>query len=234
MRDRPNIVFLMPDQLRHDFLGCYGAGFIDTPNIDALWEEGVRYERAYSEHPVCVPARAALLTGMNAVKAGVLDNSRWLRPDYGQCGVRTWPEILNDLGYYTLSTGKMHFYPWQAPLRVPAADHRRGQAVGVRRGRLPPFPRRPGLHQARDGRRARLPREPHGPGQPDPVRVHRRSLGGRAVGRVDRGVRRGGALRHDGRLPGAPLAVRPRRRSSPPSTPARCPSRRPPSRRTWP
>ena len=114
MRDRPNIVFLMPDQLRHDFLGCYGAGFIDTPNIDALCEEGIRYERAYSEHPVCVPARAALLTGMNAVKAGVLDNSRWLRPDYGQCGVRTWPEILNDLGYYTLSTGKMHFYPWQA------------------------------------------------------------------------------------------------------------------------
>jgi len=93
MSDRPNIVFLMPDQLRHDFLSCYGAQFIDTPAIDALCERGIRYERAYSEHPVCVPARAALLTGMNAVKAGVLNNSQWLRPDYGDCGLRTWPEI---------------------------------------------------------------------------------------------------------------------------------------------
>ena len=114
MPTRPNLVFIMPDQLRHDFLSCYGATFIDTPNIDALCESGIRYERAYSEHPVCVPARAALLTGMNAVKAGVLDNSQWLRPDYGRCGLRTWPEILNHQGYHTLATGKMHFYPWQA------------------------------------------------------------------------------------------------------------------------
>jgi len=112
--DQLNIIFLMPDQLRHDFLSCYGADFIDTPNIDALCERGIRYERAYSEHPVCVPARAALLTGMNSVKAGVLDNSQWLRPDYRQCGLRTWPEILSAQGYYTLATGKMHFYPWQA------------------------------------------------------------------------------------------------------------------------
>jgi arylsulfatase len=113
MPDRPNIVFIMPDQLRHDFLSCYGADFIDTPNIDALCEQGIRFERAYSEHPVCVPARASLLTGMNTVKTGVLDNSQWLRPDYGQCGLRTWPELLNAQDYYTLSTGKMHFYPWE-------------------------------------------------------------------------------------------------------------------------
>ena len=112
MSDRPNIVFLMPDQLRHDFLSCYGAQFIDTPAIDALCERGIRYERAYSEHPVCVPARAALLTGMNAAKAGVLNNSQWLRPDYRDCGLNTWPEILRAQGYYTLATGKMHFYPW--------------------------------------------------------------------------------------------------------------------------
>ncbi|NKB66112.1 MAG: sulfatase-like hydrolase/transferase [Candidatus Latescibacteria bacterium] len=114
MPTRPNIVFLMPDQLRHDFLSCYGADFIDTPHIDALCQHGIRYQRAYSEHPVCVPARAALLTGMNAVKAGVLDNSQWLRPDYRDCGLNTWPEILKGQGYYTLATGKMHFYPWQA------------------------------------------------------------------------------------------------------------------------
>ena len=113
MTDRPNIIFIMPDQLRHDFLSCYGASFIDTPNIDALCAQGIRYERCYSEHPVCVPARASLLTGMNAIKVGVLDNSRYVRPDYESCGIQTWPELLNDAGYHTLATGKMHFYPWE-------------------------------------------------------------------------------------------------------------------------
>jgi arylsulfatase len=111
--DRPNIVFIMPDQLRHDFLGCYGADFIDTPHIDALAERGVRYTNAYSAHPVCVPARASLLCGMDAIKTGVLDNGNYLRPDYQQCGLNTWPELLNARGYYTLATGKMHFYPWE-------------------------------------------------------------------------------------------------------------------------
>jgi len=112
--DRPNLIFLMPDQLRHDFLSCYGADFVDTPHIDSLASSGVRYERAYSASPVCVPARASLLTGMNAVKNGVMGNDCWLRPDLEECGIRTWPEILSDAGYYTAAIGKMHFYPWDA------------------------------------------------------------------------------------------------------------------------
>ena len=51
-------------------LSCCGATFIDTPHIDALCQQGIRYTNAYSEHPVCVPARASLLTGMNAIKTG--------------------------------------------------------------------------------------------------------------------------------------------------------------------
>ena len=46
--DKPNIIFMMPDQLRHDFLSCYGASFVDTPNIDALCAQGIRYQNAYS------------------------------------------------------------------------------------------------------------------------------------------------------------------------------------------
>ncbi len=103
----------MPDQLRHDFLSCYGASFIQTPNIDALGNRGIRFRNAYSEHPVCVPARASLLTGMNAIKTGVLDNAQFIRSDYRACGLQTWPELLNDEGYYTIATGKMHFYPWE-------------------------------------------------------------------------------------------------------------------------
>ena len=89
MADRPNLIFIMPDQLRHDFLGCYGAFFISTPHIDRLATEGTRYDRAYSLHPVCVPARAALLTGLNALRTGVLSNRNFLRPDHAECGMRT-------------------------------------------------------------------------------------------------------------------------------------------------
>ena len=123
---RPNILFIMPDQLRPDFLGCYGAGFIETPSIDALANDGVRYENCYSEHPVCVPARVSLMTGMNAVRAGVLDNRSFLRPDYRDCGLCTWPELLAGIGYRTAAIGKMHFYPWDARLgfqdRIVAED----------------------------------------------------------------------------------------------------------------
>lgn len=112
MARQPNILFLMPDQLRWDFLSCYGADFIDTSNIDRIANEGMRYTRAYSTSPICVPARASLLTGLNAIRNGVTDNGQWLRPDLAACGIHTWPEQLNAQGYYTAAIGKMHFYPW--------------------------------------------------------------------------------------------------------------------------
>jgi arylsulfatase len=113
---KPNLVFIMPDQLRADFLSCYGARCIETPHIDSLAERGVRYDRAYSAHPVCVPARVSLMTGMDGVKTGVLDNGQFLRPDYGEMGIQCWPEILSAEGYYTAAIGKMHFYPWDVRL----------------------------------------------------------------------------------------------------------------------
>ena len=61
---KPNLLFLMPDQLRYDFLSCYGASFIDTPHIDSLAAEGLRYDCAYSTSPVAA-ARHSLLTGLN-------------------------------------------------------------------------------------------------------------------------------------------------------------------------
>lgn len=111
----------MPDQLRSDFLSCYGATFIDTPHIDSLCESGVRYDRAYSPHPVCVPMRSSLLTGINAIRTGVMGNGQYLRPDLEACGIRTWPDRLRDEGYRTCAIGKMHFYPWEASMGF---DHR--------------------------------------------------------------------------------------------------------------
>lgn len=116
MNFRPNLLFIMPDQLRHDFLGCYGADFVSTPHIDRLANEGIRYTRAYSQSPLCVPARAGLLTGRSALGNGVVSNGEWLRPDLDACGIATWPQVLAAAGYDTASIGKMHFYPWDASL----------------------------------------------------------------------------------------------------------------------
>jgi arylsulfatase A-like enzyme len=128
MIDRPNLLFIIADQLRADFLGCYGASFVKTPNIDTLAAQGVRYDNAYTSSPICVPARASLLTGLNSMRNGVLDNTLWLRPDLAACGIRTWPEMLNSVGYYTAGIGKMHFYPWDTnhglQYRVIAEDKR--------------------------------------------------------------------------------------------------------------
>ena len=114
MTSRPNLLFIMPDQMRHDFLSCYGAPHVATPNIDRIGAEGIRYERAYSLHPVCVPARCALLTGLNAWRTQVLTNGNYLRPDHAECGMPTWAQLLSDHGYLTSAIGKMHFYPWDA------------------------------------------------------------------------------------------------------------------------
>ena len=121
MPARPNLLFIIADQLRHDFLGCFGAPFIDTPNIDRIAREGVLYEQAYSPHPVCVSARVALLTGLDAVKTGVTNNGQFLRPDHDEAGLPTWPQMLSAAGYFTSAIGKMHFYPWDEAFGF---DHR--------------------------------------------------------------------------------------------------------------
>jgi len=91
--NRPNIVILFPDQHRGDFLGCYGSEFIQTPHIDSLAHTGLRYDRAYSTQPLCVPARTALLTGMNAMRTGVLSNGCFIPPNRTEQGIQT-PDII--------------------------------------------------------------------------------------------------------------------------------------------
>jgi arylsulfatase len=125
---KPNILFLMPDQLRPDFLSCYGATFIHTPHIDSIAAEGICYDKCYSTSPVCVAARHNLLTGLNSIRTGVLGNGQFLRPNYASCGISTWPELIGQAGYRSAASGKMHFYPWDAKMglddRVVCEDKR--------------------------------------------------------------------------------------------------------------
>jgi arylsulfatase A-like enzyme len=125
---RPNILFLMPDQLRADFLGCYGAGFARTPNLDALAKRSTVFDRCLSPNPICVPARASLLTGASTLETRVIDNGNWLAADRAARGLHTWPELLSQAGYRTYGVGKMHFTPWDAAegfdTRIIAEDKR--------------------------------------------------------------------------------------------------------------
>lgn len=112
MKDsRPNILLITCDQLRFDYVGAYGCGFIETPNIDRLADEGCLFVNAYSPNPVCIPARHNLLTGLTARHHGFDDNyfgeSAKAAPYY----LPTFPQILSDTGYETVAIGKMHFQP---------------------------------------------------------------------------------------------------------------------------
>ncbi|MEZ5402249.1 MAG: sulfatase-like hydrolase/transferase [Bryobacteraceae bacterium] len=102
-RPRPNIVVLMTDdQGAHD-LGCYGAGDLRTPNIDALAANGARFTNWYSNAPVCAPSRGSLMTGRYPARAGIPSNGAALKPEQ-----LTTARILKNAGYRTGLIGKWH------------------------------------------------------------------------------------------------------------------------------
>lgn len=105
-RSKPNLLLLMADQHRADWMGCDGNRAVHTPNLDRLAREGVRFSRAYSTTPTCTPARAALLTGMSPWKHGMLGYSNVARSYPVEL-----PRQLRDAGYYTYGIGKMHWSP---------------------------------------------------------------------------------------------------------------------------
>jgi len=79
--ERPNVLFIMADQHRHDWMGCGGVEQVSTPALDALAERGVRFTQATCNSPLCAPSRAALATGKRPPRCHVLDNSYSLDPD---------------------------------------------------------------------------------------------------------------------------------------------------------
>ncbi|MEI6872753.1 MAG: sulfatase-like hydrolase/transferase, partial [Verrucomicrobiota bacterium] len=99
----PNILLILPDQMRATAMGCAGNSEIQTPNIDQLAKEGMLFRRTYANVPVCCPARATLLTGTYAHKNGMVANDLRLREDQV-----TIAKILKDAGYRTGFIGKWH------------------------------------------------------------------------------------------------------------------------------
>ncbi len=112
MPDRPNFLFIFPDQWRGDCLGVLDHPVIETPFLDELTSQGVTFTAAYAACPSCIAARACLATGQTpntTGRIGYQDKVPWRYPV-------TMMTTLRDNGYQTMNVGKTHFYPQRAGL----------------------------------------------------------------------------------------------------------------------
>lgn len=105
---KPNIVYILADDLGYGDLSCYGQVRFTTPNIDQLAERGMRFTQHYSGSTVCAPSRSSLMTGQHTGHTYIRGNKEW-QPE-GQFPLEadayTWAESLQDAGYVTGAFGK--------------------------------------------------------------------------------------------------------------------------------
>uniref|UniRef100_UPI0032172AFB sulfatase family protein n=1 Tax=uncultured Draconibacterium sp. TaxID=1573823 RepID=UPI0032172AFB len=105
----PNIIIFFTDDQGYGDLGCYGAQGFQTPNIDRLASQGIRFEQFYVPASVCTPSRAALLTGKYPKRVGLHEAVLYPYSTHGLAPEElTIPELLKPLGYSTACIGKWH------------------------------------------------------------------------------------------------------------------------------
>ncbi len=119
-QEKPNIVFILTDDMGWKDLGCYGNKFTETPNIDALAQSGIKFTQAYAACPVSSPTRASIMTGKYPARLHLTNFIAGNRTDplspvlpapwkpYLEAREVTIAEILNDAGYSTGMVGKWH------------------------------------------------------------------------------------------------------------------------------
>jgi arylsulfatase A-like enzyme len=141
---RPNVVFILADDLGWADLGCYGSTFYETPNLDSLAKQGMRFTDAYSACNVCSPTRASILTGKSPARLHITDwlpgrpnrpNQKLNRPEFQMflpLEEVTWAETLREAGYQTAFVGKWHlgestnFWPTQQGFDVNIGGSKKG------------------------------------------------------------------------------------------------------------
>ena len=104
---KPNIVFLLADDLGYGDLGCFGSSVIRSPSIDQLAREGMKLEQCYAASSNCSPSRAGILTGRSPYRVGMYDYVRF-KPLHIPVEETTVAELLKTGGYQTMFAGKWH------------------------------------------------------------------------------------------------------------------------------
>lgn len=100
--DKPNIIYILVDDLGYGDLGCYGQKMLTTPHLDKLAAEGMKFTRHYAGCTVCAPSRCVLMTGLHTGHCRVRGNDGGTVPD----GDVTVPNLLKSAGYHTACIGK--------------------------------------------------------------------------------------------------------------------------------
>ncbi len=119
---RPNILFLLPDQMRGQAMGCMGNPDVKTPNLDKLASEGLLFRNTFANTPVCCPARANILTGKYSHANGMIANDLRLRESETSVA-----EIFGEAGYRAGFVGKWHLDGGKRqPGWIPPGPRRQG------------------------------------------------------------------------------------------------------------
>ncbi len=117
--DKPNVLFIAIDDLANA-LGCLGDPTAKTPHLDALAHQGVRFDRAYNQLPLCNPSRASILTGLRPDQIRVYDLDRHFREEVPDAV--TLPQLFKENGWFSARVGKLYHYNVPAGIGTDGLD----------------------------------------------------------------------------------------------------------------